>query len=569
MAAKIERVCKLTRKPFFISQSEVDAYASFQLPLPDLCPEERHRRLLAFRNERKFFIRTCNETNQKIFSTFAPNVPFPVVALPYWWNGEWDALRFGREFDFTRNFFEQLYDLWKVVPRPACSILDVTEARAVQNVVDAKHCFLVFDSYHVDHCYYSVATWDSSRSVDGYLLYSCNYCYECVDCLDCSYLRWSQHCISCTDSWFLFNCKDCKNCLFCANLEGKEYYVFNKEVSKEEYQQILESWTFTRRQRVEEAQSRFSEFIKSHPVPHIYTDNFQGQTGNYIYRCSDVIQSFESKDCTSIKHCSSLTRAHDCLDGHGFGDGLRHAAQFVSVGRDAHNLINCVECWNSVSNLTYCGYCEKSSNLFGCIGLRNKQFCVFNKQYSEKEYHLLVKKITEYMKSEQIWGAFFPPIFSGYAYNHSSAFDRMPLSKVQADLMQFVWDDVDDVQKPSDLIKVLSGESGAHIGDVPSRLEDIEPGKIGSTVYLCEITGKLFQYTREEIEFYRMVGVAPPVRCFEQRHSERLSRLSPRFLNMRKVDPSGREVETAFSGSWRQTVMSYEDWRLEVEENSR
>jgi hypothetical protein len=39
-----------------------------------------------------------------------------------------------------------------------------------------------------------------------------------------------------------------------------------------------------------------------------------------------------------------------------------------------------------------------SSNLFGCIGLRGKEYCILNKQYTKEEYEALVPKIIEKMK---------------------------------------------------------------------------------------------------------------------------------------------------------------------------
>ncbi|NCQ82485.1 hypothetical protein GW750_06910 [bacterium] len=35
---------------------------TFDIPLPKLCPEERQRRRLMFKNERKLYRRTCDAT---------------------------------------------------------------------------------------------------------------------------------------------------------------------------------------------------------------------------------------------------------------------------------------------------------------------------------------------------------------------------------------------------------------------------------------------------------------------------------------------------------------------------
>ena len=47
----------------------------------------------------------------------------------------------------------------------------------------------------------------------------------------------------------------------------------------------------------------------------------------------------------------------------------------------------------------YCVLCVNNcDNLFGCVGLKNKHYCIFNKQYTKDEYEALVPKIIEHMK---------------------------------------------------------------------------------------------------------------------------------------------------------------------------
>ena len=47
----------------------------------------------------------------------------------------------------------------------------------------------------------------------------------------------------------------------------------------------------------------------------------------------------------------------------------------------------------------YSFFTINSSNLFGCVGLRNKQYCILNKQYTKEEYEKLVPKIIEHMNN--------------------------------------------------------------------------------------------------------------------------------------------------------------------------
>lgn len=97
------------------------------------------------------------------------------------------------------------------------------------------------------------------------------------------------------------------------------------------------------------------------------------------------------------------------------------------IGYAAHNIQFSSHCFNQVSNLCYCSYCFQSSkNLFGCIGLKIKEFAVLNKVYSENDYFQLREKIVEHMKETGEWGEFFPLSTSPVPYHLSKAFRNYP-----------------------------------------------------------------------------------------------------------------------------------------------
>ena len=60
----------------------------------------------------------------------------------------------------------------------------------------------------------------------------------------------------------------------------------------------------------------------------------------------------------------------------------------------------CIRCGNNSShcyysiNLATCSFC------FGCIGLTNKSYCIFNKEYSKEERHEKVNQIFEQMEKD-------------------------------------------------------------------------------------------------------------------------------------------------------------------------
>ena len=562
--AKIE-VCEITGEEFYISQEQIEAYDYFDLPLPKVAPEERFRHQLAFRNDQQFFWRRCSASNKRILSIFPTNAPFPVVDLEYWRGKEFNPLIHGRDFDFSKLFVEQLLDLWFAVPRPAVSTFGGDSSLAVHAALGVRDSFMVFNARDSSKCMYATYLSNCRQCIDCHALSHCRMCYECVHCVGCTSLRWGSFSTNCKDSWFLKNCHDCRDCLFCTNLKGKRFHVFNQPVTEEVFRKTVADWDFGSRAKVELARERFVRFLADKPVPHLFTDDPSTTSGNYLHESTKAFNCYECFDSTNLLDCNNLFEAEHCLEGFGLGEKLENCAQFVSVGGAAKNVINCIECWGNVSDLMYCSHCEDSRHLFACVGLRGKEYCIFNKQYSKSDYESLRTSIVNFLKERRIWGRFFPAQFSGHAYNNSSANLYMPLTKVTAKMMGFDWDDSDAFLSPSELLSKDS--SGELYQDVPAKAADLDDSKIKNAVYLCELTGKPFTISSDEAGLYKRLNIAPPVRAFEQRNLERIRSLAPRRLTVKGNEETG-EFETAFPEDWAQPVLHYYDW-LELLESGK
>lgn len=96
------------------------------------------------------------------------------------------------------------------------------------------------------------------------------------------------------------------------------------------------------------------------------------------------------------------------------------------------------DCWPS-SELIYCDHCFGCKNCFGCIGLRKKEFCIFNKQYDKKTYFQQVARILDFMQETGEWGEFFPIKTSPFAYNETVAHECFPLQKSEAESHGYRW----------------------------------------------------------------------------------------------------------------------------------
>ncbi|MBU0627028.1 hypothetical protein KKH82_06505 [Patescibacteria group bacterium] len=122
--------------------------------------------------------------------------------------------------------------------------------------------------------------------------------------------------------------------------------------------------------------------------------NSEQSCGNDIKNSKNAVVCFEVDDIQDCKYCTEIMTQKDFMDVNNNGwSQLMYDS--IGFGYD-NNLIFTLYC-GECSNLAYSAYCQYSKNLFACVGLKHKEYCIFNKQYTKKEYEELVPKIIEYM----------------------------------------------------------------------------------------------------------------------------------------------------------------------------
>ena len=119
---------------------------------------------------------------------------------------------------------------------------DVSHCSDVYRCDDVTNSSLVFDSqfvYDSEKIFGVTNVVKSCNVLTSARVYNSANIYVCSDINSCSELR---HCDKMENSFFCADSKNLKNCLFCSNLDGKEYYIFNEPVSKEMFEIILKQY---------------------------------------------------------------------------------------------------------------------------------------------------------------------------------------------------------------------------------------------------------------------------------------------------------------------------------------
>jgi len=418
---------------FYDKISPVFAGEKYLIPPPTLSPRFRLKRRLAFSNQIYVYHRKCSWSGRLIYSMFPEDAPFPVIENDTWWGDSWDAVSYGRDYDFSRTFFEQYEELRNEVPHFARSVLRVENSDYTNNASDIKNCYLIFNTSNAEDCMYCESVWNSRDCVDCTFSPFSELCYDCLMCTRCYNVQSSQISEDCQDSYFLLNCRSCSHCFGCVNLRHASYCIFNQEYSKQEYEATLASFeihTHTgRTQAAEECRS----FWQEHPRPHAVTLHTEDVTGNYISEARDVQDSFLISQCENLRYCFNLRDGiKDCYDYSSFGRKAELVYESCRCGIDFYRCLFCFTSYSVCSDLYYCMLCVSSKDCFGCVGVRNKQHCIFNKQYTKAEYESLVPQVIRHMETTGEWGEFFPLNLSPSPYNHSFAQRYFPLSREES-----------------------------------------------------------------------------------------------------------------------------------------
>ncbi len=550
------KTCQNCKKDFVIEPDDFVFYEKIKVPAPTFCPDCRTQRRFAWRNEWRLF-RKKDIHGKEIFSNYHEDSPVKVLDTAEWYSDSWDPMQYGRDYDFSRPFFEQFKDLFYQVPLMSRSLTNPVRSDYCMNATDPKDCYLTFAASFVENSAYSIWGANSKDIFDCYMFIESELCYDSVNLVKCYKVLYSVDCEDCNDIIFSKNCTGCNNCFGCINLKSKAYHIFNQAYSKEEYIQKLKEFNLSSRKNIEEMRNKAISFWIKFPNKFMHGRHNANVLGDYIKDSKNAQYCWRVINGENVKYCHnfSIGPAKDSYDHSGFGEGSELIYESVIVGIGAYNISFSSQCYSTISNLSYCYYCvQNSSSLFGCVSLRNKQYCILNKQYTKEEYETLVPKIIQHMNDMPYvdkngciykYGEFFPAEMSPIAYNQSFANDFFPFTKEEAEHHGFIWQDAKN--KKFNVTKL-----GSELPDDAKNVDDNILKEVISCVHAgaCnhECAG-VFKITNQELQFYKKLNIPLPQICQNCRHYARFAWRNPIKLWHRHCMKEGctNEFETSYA----------------------
>ena len=539
------KTCQNCKNDFSVKPEDLSFYQKMNVPAPTWCFPCRLMRKMCWRNERIWYRRTCDATGKSILSIFDPKKPYKVYDQEYWKSDAWDPMDYGREYDFSKNFFEQFSDLLKDVPHPNLIQKNVINSEYSNISLNIKNCYMTIGTDGAeDSSYINGMIRRVKESMDLYQCSDDEYCYQSVDCEKSNKLFFSQNCASCNDSFFLYDCRNCISCIGCVGLRNKQYYIFNNQYTREQYLQVVKELNTGSINSLNEVKAQFEVLKLSVPQKYAMVLNSENVIGDDIINARNCFSCFNAKDRVENCHYSFRVNQNtkDGYDGYIVWNGSEMFYDLLSSTGQNLKLSGFI--WGGF-DVEYSYNCFDCNNIFGCTGLRNKSYCILNKQYTKEEYQASVSKIKEHMNTLPYlgtlgktygYGEFFPPEISLFDYNETAAQDYYPKSKEQVLASGFSWRDSDE--KNYQITK--------KVGELPDSISEV-PDSITSEVIECLHQGKChdqcataFRIIPSELAFLKRFNIPLPQLCPACRHMDRIRLKNPMNLWHRTCmcDPS-------------------------------
>lgn len=531
----ITKKCTVSGKEFIITDEDQKFYEKMGVPTPTLCPEERRRRRLAIRNEINLYHGTCAKTGKSMISMYAPDSPYTIYDTEEWWKDDWDPLQYGKDFDFSRPFFEQFAELQLRVPRMALVGVNNENSGFTSYSAHNKDTYLIYTADYNEKCYYLRFSDRNYNCLDSDFTYDSRFCLGVFHGENCETCFYSQKIKGCSGLYFCYNMQGCHDCMFSANLQNQQYVIFNKKVSKEEYEKMKTNMGLNTQAGMERAKKYFDEHIKKFPRKNLENTKCEDSTGDYLVGCKD---SHECYNCEGLRDVKFATHLHQTTDAYDW-DFIGYKCQLCyEMCSSAYNMNNCrftMNNWEGGDNINYSDLCIVNKNLFGCVGLRRKEYCILNKQYTKEQYEEMVPRIIAHMKKTGEWGEFFPINISPYGYNETVAFEYFPLTKEEALARGYKWRDKD----------TGAAYQGSQV-QLPENIADADEA-LCDKVLQCAGSSEFYKIIPQELKFYKRFGIALPRLSPMERHRERMKLRNPRKLWDRNCGKCGVSMKSSYS----------------------
>ncbi len=136
-----------------------------------------------------------------------------------------------------------------------------------------------------------------------------------------------------------------------------------------------------------------NRLILSQPRPPLYIWKCENcEFSNHVYYSKNLLNSFDCTNCNDSTYLYDSYMSANCID-----------CDYAVESELCYESTDPFKCFNNaylqdcarMRDSYYSYACANCHDVFGCVKLENKSFCIFNRQLTEEEYREKVKKFKE------------------------------------------------------------------------------------------------------------------------------------------------------------------------------
>ena len=349
---------------------------------------------------------------------------YPEISVPRFGNivesSKYEDLRDGliRSSETARTarpLFEAMQELFLTTPIPALfSAKNDENSEFADCAGHTKNAYLSIIANHGENMLYSFSIKSADNVYNSAAIWDqCENIYSSSGVTGSSNIFYSRYLDNCNNIWFSRNMIGCVECIFCEGLQNQSYCINNKIFEKEEY--------FAKKATILAQKCEFERWYASMPKDSKNLSSVDS-TGTFVSMCENVKNGYsvyhvkdsynaiftggksEKTDLYDTVTCGATGHMYATLNGKLFSEYVFASS---TITKSTHIFYS--------YHLIDCSYC------IGCIGLRNRSYCIYNEQYSREEWEILADQIFSAMERDKTFGKFFPATINPFYFNDTLA----------------------------------------------------------------------------------------------------------------------------------------------------
>ena len=539
--------CIYCGENFIITDLEEELLQKYRFKNPEHCPTCNFKILNSYINDKHLYNRIDSQSWKKIISIFSEDFDWKVIDAKDYRNFIVDDWGFYFKKEIWENIFSDFFELNKIFPHSARLIYPGLENSDFSSHVGwSKNLYLSYCVFaNCEDIFYSfrVLGWCKNIFSSYNIVWSSNI-YNSANVSNSFNISYSECIVNSSNLLYCSDINNSSNCIFSFNQVNSKYKIFNKQYSKEEYKKIekeiiekiknkkefnvlLNNYkNFQKNELVKESLSLNNNEKVIWDTVYNSKNSFNVFTGNSLENCVNIMTSWVSSDDKIINIINSIELWWNC----------ENAIWSNNFWINAYNIFFSFWVAEKSKNIYYSVDIESCEEMMFCVWLKNKKYCILNKQYEKQEYFEKKEEIINKLIIENKWWDSLWLEFKKFPYNDTLSYDYFKINKIinfdksetivdensnwtitiledkfiSKAILDLGWEKKIDIifRTKNKEINIPENANTILSKNLPN-IDDVN-SDILKKVIICEISWRPFRIIEQELEFLKKKGFPLP-----------------------------------------------------------